>query len=204
MRQGLGALRGNAEKYISLLTSFIDTHVDSVSQLRALLAKGELTAAQHLAHAIKGTAATLGATGLAAGASDLENLLRLSQSEVLDQEAVTANIEAINHALIAIAATLPATVAAQIPADIEVPTPQVLKGLLAELDVLLAKNDTAAIVFFDSHADALHAALGEPCVALAHEIKKFSFEPAREILRKMILSIDTVPAESVIDSDTLL
>ena len=204
MRQGLGALRGNAEKYISLLTSFIDTHVDSVSQLRALLAKGELTAAQHLAHAIKGTAATLGATGLAAGASDLENLLRLSQSEVLDQEAVIANIEAINHALIAIAATLPATVAAQIPADIEMPTPQVLKGLLAELDVLLAKNDTAAIVFFDNHADALHAALGEPCVALAHEIKKFSFEPAREILQKMILSIDTVPAESVIDSDTLL
>jgi hypothetical protein len=54
--------------------------------------------------------------------------------------------------------------------------------------VLLAKNDTAAIVFYESHAEALHAALGEPCETLAYEIKNFSFETAREIVQKMISS----------------
>ncbi|MDP1596087.1 MAG: PAS domain S-box protein [Methylotenera sp.] len=202
--QGLEALRGNTEKYISLLASFIDTHADSVSQLKDFLAKAEITAAQHLAHAIKGTAATLGATGLVAGAGELENLLRLSPSEALNQAAVANSVEAINHALITIAATLPATISAPIAADVEMPTIKVLKTLLDELDMLLERSDTAAIVFFDSHADALHVALGEPCVALAHELKKFSFEAAREILENMIASIDTAPAEDGIDSDTLL
>jgi HPt (histidine-containing phosphotransfer) domain-containing protein len=197
--QGLEALRGNAEKYISLLASFINTHADSVSQLKALLAKGELTAAQHLGHAIKGTAATLGATGLAAGAGELENLLRLSPSEALNQAAVAINIEAINHALITIAATLPSTIAAPIAVDVEMPTLKVLKALLDELEVLLERNDAASITFFDSHAAALHAALGEPCVALAHELKKFSFEPAREILQKMMSSVVGIE-----DSDTAL
>ncbi|MDD2934153.1 MAG: PAS domain S-box protein [Methylotenera sp.] len=197
--QGLEALRGNAEKYISLLASFIDTHADSVSQLKALLAKGELTAAQHLAHAIKGTAATLGATGLAAAAAELENLLRLSPSKALNQAAVATHVEAINHTLITIAATLPSTIAAPIAVDVEMPTLKVLKALLDELDVLLERSDTAAIAFFDSHADALHAALGEPCVALAHELKKFSFETAREILQKMMSSIAGIE-----DNDTAL
>ncbi|MDO9282113.1 MAG: PAS domain S-box protein [Methylotenera sp.] len=197
--QGLEALRGNAEKYISLLASFIDTHADSVSQLKALLAKGELTAAQHLGHALKGTAATLGATGLAACAGELENLLRLSPSEALNQAAVATNVEAINHALITIAATLPTTIAAPIAADVKMPTLKVLKALLDELDVLLEKSDTSAITFFDSHADALHAALGEPCVAFAHALEKFSFETAREILQKMMSSIAGIE-----DSDTAL
>lgn len=183
--QGLDALRGNAERYLSLLASFIDTHAESATQLKILLDKHDRIAAQHLMHALRGAAATLGAAGLASYASELEKMLRSSQNEKLSREVVAAKINAINHELVAIAAVLPATLAEPMRGDVEKPSPKVLKVLLDELDVLLAENDTAAIVFYESHADALHAALGEPCVALAHEIKQFSFEAAREILQKM-------------------
>ncbi len=186
--QGLDALRGNAEKYLSLLASFIDTHAESAAQLKTLLDKHDRTAAQHLMHALRGTAATLGAAGLASYASELENMLRSSQSEKLNREVVVAKIDAINHELVAIAAALPLALAEPMRGDVEKPSPQVLKVLLDELDALLEKNDTAAIVFYESHADALYAALGEPCETLAHEIKQFSFEAARESLQKIILT----------------
>ncbi len=183
--RGLEALRGNSEKYVRLLASFVDTHAEDMAHLSALLDKGEHTEAQHFIHALRGGAATLGADGLASFAGDLENLLRLSDGKALNADVVDAKIEAIDHELVAIAAVLPMTLTKPVQSEADMPSPELLSTLLAELDALLAKNDTAAIVFYESHAETLRKGLGEKCEMLAHEIKQFSFEAAREVLKEI-------------------
>lgn len=181
----LEALHGNTDKYIQLLVDFVGANSDTVEQLKALLHKNEHAEARKVLHTLKGTSATLGADGLASLALDLENLLRSSNGAGSNQAAIKAKLEAISQDFLEIAAVLPTTLTLVKQSDAEKPSPELLKRLIDELDALLANNDTAAIVFYESHADSLSAALGSTSQRLAREIRSFSFEAAREILREI-------------------
>ena len=62
---------------------------------------------------------------------------------------------------------------------------EALGVVLDELGALLAQGDAAVIERFETHAEALRATLGPPCEQLAHEIRQFDFETARETLRAL-------------------
>lgn len=75
-RQGLGALRGNQEKWVSLLRSMVTSHRNDISKLETCLQRGARDEARLIAHTLKGVAATLGAKGLSNAAKALEYCIR--------------------------------------------------------------------------------------------------------------------------------
>jgi CheY-like chemotaxis protein len=81
--QGLAALRGNADKYLTLLRYFIDRHHNDLDVLAAQLAAHDWKAAHVQVHTLKGVAATLGIKRLATAAAQLETLLRQEQPQLV-------------------------------------------------------------------------------------------------------------------------
>lgn len=163
--------------------------MDDTARLTELLDAGEYVDALHFTHTLKGTAATLGADNLAKFAANLEKLLRSSKAataKAIDWNVIGAEIEAINRELVDIAAALPPPEALSIKGNVVKLPSKVLKTLLVGLDVLLEKNDAAAITYIESHAESLRLTLGAPYDKLESEIKKFSFEAARALLLEIM------------------
>jgi PAS domain S-box-containing protein len=76
MAAALSNLPGMEDRYEALLKLFATHHGEDAAKLAGHLAQGDLRAATLVAHSLKGVAATLGATELAAAARALEQLLR--------------------------------------------------------------------------------------------------------------------------------
>ena len=73
---GVARLAGDRARYVAMLHAFVLDHADDVAGIARLHADGRGEDAQHAAHALKGVAATLGATALAACAARLEQALQ--------------------------------------------------------------------------------------------------------------------------------
>jgi len=99
-------LGGNVDKYLELLTLFIQSHTNDMTLLVKSLADGDDTAAHFLIHSLKGSAATLGIDNLAGMALRLEEMFRGSQYESVKSDAIYTEINAIKHELVFIAAAL--------------------------------------------------------------------------------------------------
>jgi len=72
---GLSRTRGKADLYVDLLRHFASSFRTFGSDVRNSLAAGRREEAMGLAHSLKGVAANLGATGVAASCANLERLL---------------------------------------------------------------------------------------------------------------------------------
>ena len=107
MAYGLAMLRGNAEKYLTLLAQFVDVHSDDMTKLSLCLAGTELTQCRLLIHTLKGSAATLGLEHLAMVAGRIEGALRQPQSGVLTDDEFRADMDAIKLELTLLTAALP-------------------------------------------------------------------------------------------------
>jgi len=103
--RGMAAVRGNSERYLDLLHSFVEVHAGDMAQLIECLAEGDKDTARRLAHSVKGAAATLGADRLAEEALRLETKLRQDASVRSDD--IRAEIEAVNNEFAALNAALP-------------------------------------------------------------------------------------------------
>lgn len=181
---GLAGLRGKAGKYLDLLGRFIRAHTNDMSHLAERLKENDQTAAQRIAHTIKGTAATLGAERLAAKAGLLE--AKLSQKNVtLSSDDVRAEMELVSREIMALIVALPTFPDEHGLVDATPPDPETVKKVLLELDGLLEQNDTAAIALIEEHSPLLRVAMGSPFDILARQIKQFEFEDARETLHSI-------------------
>ena len=133
---------------------------------------------------------------MAETARQLEAILRAAaDAEALPEPARHA-VEALgaNFAMLAAAmaslAPLPVSkpslseVSGEVTGDAPEHTPELLEAYRAELDVLLAHNDTAAATFFEDHAVAMRAALGPDYEVLSQCLSVFDFERARQTLRQ--------------------
>ena len=186
LSQGLSALSGKADRYLDLIGRFVELHVDDMTRLCACVDQGDHVTAVHLAHSLKGSAATLGADRIAELAGDIEIVLRANPPASLRGGALRAEMEAIDAALLALAAALPTPAAVPRPADPTPPDAQTLQRILNELDSLLAHGDTAATALFDKHAASLQAALGPGGVEFGRQVRQFDFVAALTTLRSAL------------------
>ena len=69
---GLAALRGNIDKYLDLLSLFVEVHGNDMTLLTESLDNADYSKALRLAHTIKGSAGMLGIESLSALAGNLE------------------------------------------------------------------------------------------------------------------------------------
>ncbi|MCL4690626.1 MAG: Hpt domain-containing protein, partial [Burkholderiales bacterium] len=145
-----------------------------VARLREALAAGDAATARALAHNLKGVAATMGATELAARAARLESLVRGGEDG-------TRAVEEVAAAFAELAAATPAAPpapAAAPPADASASA-----ALLDELAALLEHSDAGAISLLERNDAGLRAALGAAHEAFASHVQHFEFDEALAILR---------------------
>ena len=76
MAGGLARVNKNRRLYRSLLVKLHDDYAGAHGEILGLLDKGDLGAAQILAHTVKGVAGNVGATGLQAAAAAVESALK--------------------------------------------------------------------------------------------------------------------------------
>jgi len=82
LAKGLHVAREKADFLAHLLISFARVHGDDPAAIRRLLADGNLAALEHLAHALKGSLATIGVVSVSALAADLQLAARTGDTTV--------------------------------------------------------------------------------------------------------------------------
>ena len=100
--QGLAAIRGQADKYLRLLRRFAESHRGDMAAVRDLVATRQFDAARQLTHALKGVAATLGASPVAKQAAALEASLKQGAASEPLVTAVEAELSPLVAAILAL------------------------------------------------------------------------------------------------------
>ena len=72
---GLAQVRGNKNKYVQVLTLFANVHFPDLARIRISLSQKDVAEVKRLVHTIKGSAASIGATGVAGAAARLHTAI---------------------------------------------------------------------------------------------------------------------------------
>ena len=177
--RGLAALRGDVPAYVALLRQFAANHEDDVRQLRDALATGGTDAARQRTHALKGVAGTLGAKGIQTAVLALEQAIRGNEAETFP--GLLERLQQEQHALDSVLAQLSETTTGG-ESD---PDPDRVQVLLAQLEPMLAGDDTAAGDLFEGNRQVLLATLGAAAMQLGRQIADFDYPGALATLRKL-------------------
>lgn len=208
MALGLHHASGKQALYVDLLQRFASHHADSASTLRASLAQNDYHSARHLAHSLRGLAATLGASALSASAAALEQALDNALDNALEPQPDKLSQHATSNATRSTGASalsgLLDTLCQQLQALLEplqrwqsqsvAPTPPHMPDNACSADgiatawqqlyTLLNQDDPAAIACLEHHAQALAAGLGKAWPALQSAVRQFDFAKAQTLLEQ--------------------
>ena len=189
---GLKRAAGKPALYRKMLLTFVRDMAGSVDAMRQALAAGDRDAAVRVAHTLKGSAGSIGASGIQAEAGTLESALvagatpdPLALNALATELArivgdIAAAVQARDTTEGAAAVGTGAAAGADGRAAAEPPDP----ALLQRLDALLANDDTAASALIDEHEPSLQAHLGAARFgALREAIEQYDFEAALAALR---------------------
>ena len=190
--QALGLKRalGKPALYRAQLRKFIAGQASAPEQIAAALTADDWQGAERLAHTLKGSAATIGAGGVAEVAARLEASIgsrapRAAIDALVDDVAkpLAALIDALRDAL-------PAEPRAVAPLSVDGAQ---LKALADQLGAHLADNDSEASDLFDQHAELFRAAFGERYRPIEESIRKFDFELALAALQAALAAQAPAP-----------
>ena len=182
--RGLAVLGGKATIYVELLRRFAADHSADAHYLRDELAAGRVDSALQRLHALKGVAATLGVVGVQAAAVAMELALRRDHGhEPATQAVLLDSLQSEQDALSEVLAALP-TVLAKEPRSAD--DPGKARAVLAQMEALLACNDTAAAELFDEHRPLLQKTVGTVVTPLGQRISSFDFPGALAVVRSLM------------------
>jgi len=180
---GLKAVLGKTAPYLRILRLFADGHGSDAQLMREYFVRGEFSAAEHLAHALKGVAGGVGARQVESLAADLERLLRGSTPQSTGAEVDRLGTELPQligeiHDAFAVVAAAPAEPTASNAPD--------ARSIIIKLRALLSVDDMAARRYFEEHRVAVSAILDAPVMdALAQHIERFAYREALRILETL-------------------
>jgi len=181
---GLHSVRGRTNSYLRLLRLFYELHADDLPAMRRCLAAGLMEELQRLAHSLKGTTATLGASRLRALAAELETRVKERQ----DGAAVEAGIAALEVEWREFAPPLAAALACVDQAQPDrVAAPGIdrdaLHATIDRIEALLADDDMAVNDEYRQAADLLQTCFGTEVKQFEARLKAFDYSAALEWLR---------------------
>jgi two-component system sensor histidine kinase/response regulator len=168
---GLNRVAGNRKLYRSLLGQFVEQQADTVSAVRASLAREDFVSPEHLMHTLKGVAGNLGAKALSGLAAELERSLRDRNAQSLEAglssiaRELARLMEAIRNFLAAGATDAPLRTSISDSAE-AVTLLRHLKQMLADddgaaLDYLLEARDRIGGAISGTDLDSLHKAVAD-------------------------------------------
>ena len=182
---GLRRVLDKRPAYESLLRKFTAGQAHAVQTTRTALAAGQRDEALRAMHTLKGTAGTIGATALAALAQRAEEAIAQKTSPEL-VEPLLQPVEAACQALVAaLQQALPADdmSGADAADGLQIDASAALQ-LVAQLDALLADDDSDAIEVFKQFAPTLQALLGPVYGQMKRALDSYDFVEALAALRQ--------------------
>ncbi|HEX5842862.1 MAG TPA: response regulator [Pseudomonas sp.] len=193
---GMRRVLNKKASYESILRKFIQGQSDAPAHAQALLLQGQHAEAMRVLHTLKGTAATIGAEGLAEQTGVLEDALKQGQ----DDGQILSRLPELERAC----AELIGRLRAALPAEVDTAAASgavdwgQARPLLEQLELLLADDDSDAIELFENQAALFKAALGPGFAPLERAINSYILVDALAALRAALqgipaLSKDTAP-----------
>ncbi|MCW5871210.1 MAG: PAS domain S-box protein, partial [Candidatus Eremiobacteraeota bacterium] len=163
MEWGLTVLRGNAAKYVRLLTDLVHSSQSEIESLDS----ARPDEVRKLAHKIKGAAANLGAEHLARLAAALE---KGGDEEVDCSE--------LRSALAELAAALPV-----LPEEPARRSSLTSTQVLARLEQLLHEGDAEALSLLESNSQEILGVLGPKYPEFRRQVERFQFGQALQLIK---------------------
>ncbi len=183
----LRRMGGNRARYETLLRTLAERQRDAVAEILSALEGGDAPTAQRLAHSLKGAAANLGATALAADAARVEAAIKSGASVEAPLEALSRSVAATFEAIrLALPAETPRSETGAESAD-----PSTVVAPLAHLKRMLAHDDPEASDHIINAGPVLSAVLTRAELeSLQAAVNEYDFETAKQRLEAIVARLD--------------
>ncbi|MEI7429627.1 MAG: PAS domain S-box protein [Betaproteobacteria bacterium] len=182
VEEGLSRVRGSEEKFAQIIDLFLRKHALDLEQLAEALTSGDMSIAEQIAHALKGSSSLIGATAATAATAELLNSIRHKASQQEIESAYAAMIPILQQLIngVKFARQEDQSLAQFVVADIAR-----CKEILARLKTLLESGDLTAGALAHEERLVLQETLGEGVTALLSAIQVFDFELALKELQSI-------------------
>ncbi|RFP18726.1 MULTISPECIES: response regulator [unclassified Duganella] len=177
---GLRRVLGKQAAYSKMLQTFVRDQGGMAARLAERLELSDRAGAAALLHTLRGVAGNIGAVRVQTLAQQLEQALGRETAAELQARQVALVLE-LERVLAAVTAALPAATVAPLAA-LTAPDQQLLAGVCARLQALLADNDSQAENLLQEHMILLRAAFGDAADAIERALDQFDFEHAHALL----------------------
>jgi CheY-like chemotaxis protein/HPt (histidine-containing phosphotransfer) domain-containing protein len=182
---GLRRMVGNQDRYIRVLTRFIDDYGGAGDVLGELAVSGFTSVLRAKSHALKGAAATLGMARIQQAAAELEAMCKTGETRAAIEYQVNLVRQELAELTTALAKVLPVpSPRPVVPSALDVDE---LAGTLARLADLLRKGDFAATDLFEQARPGLYAACGPLAEQLDRHIQALEYEEAGRIVQELYI-----------------
>jgi len=190
IKRGMCNVGGDGAFYLGLLKKFVKQYNKKCSAVLSEISANTKEDIQHLAHALKGSAATLGIINLWTLAETLEKEAKSSKQNkelILKVEQI---INKLNQFELALSPILEGTevVYEQVKID-----EQKIYQIIEELESLLKTDDAEVCNLFNNNKGLFKQAFGAPADILENQIDSFDFSGALNTLRTLDLSVLEYP-----------
>jgi two-component system sensor histidine kinase/response regulator len=146
------------------------------------IAVHQFKAAKQRVHALKGAAGTLGAFSLQDASASLESALKNTKNDS-QYPALLKTLCKENEELCVALSRIPETPSINLKVTAD---PDRVRTLLAQMEPLLANDDSAVVDVLNPHRTLLLATLGSTVITLVQQIDDFDYLAALVSLRKLI------------------
>ncbi|MBL0284397.1 MAG: Hpt domain-containing protein [Zoogloea sp.] len=177
---------GNLERYRRVIGMFAKTHRNNPAHLRQYLADGRDDEARHLIHALRDSAASIGALAVTHSASTLEAALHDGQTNAQLQPLIDELEAVLGVAIQGIAQTQQQPGSPPPPHDTKGASLEEVRRFVAELGVLLAEDDILSVKRWRSQGALLEALQPDEARQIGEAIDNFEFELAHQRLNAYI------------------
>jgi PAS domain S-box-containing protein len=184
--------RGNAQSAdlkSRLLQLFAETETQALDSLDDELSRGDLTAARHTVHSLRGAAGAIGASALHAEAASLEAAIAAG----LPMATLLGSAMALQASLAALLAQIrSASTIDGLNADVTTPALDRVERerVLDHLESLLSQGDFNAVAACREATPLLRATLGQAAMGLESQVRRYDFMLALSTLRSLRAGLD--------------
>ncbi|HEX6274554.1 MAG TPA: response regulator, partial [Polyangiaceae bacterium] len=186
-RDGETRVMGNRKLYVKLLRQFVEQQGPALERLATAFAKGDTSAAERLAHTLKGVSGSIGAKAVQAAAATLESMIHEGAAADEIETARQRVAAALDPLVAALRNRLPAP-----PAELAAPAaepidPAKVRAATGRLMTLLSESDAECGDFVEAHRALLQAVFPvSQWSEFEKLIQQYAFGEARALLASAI------------------
>jgi len=181
-RLGLQVAAGKASLYIKMLKTFSTDQINAVNDIKVALDLKDYLTAQRVAHTLKGTCGSIGATEIQKIAAEVENQCK----DKVEPDEIKKNLELIQPKLTSIIDSIKKMLPEEKKSSSEaILDDSQMKSLMSKLSELIASDDTEANDLLEKSQEAFTQYIGkESFEKISEALQNFDFESALNLLNK--------------------